>query len=100
MVRRTAMIVARPRERSSSSDVHVNRVSNRAGVAACAATLVLVIEAQRRRPDRPLSRGLCADRAEEAVLFVVWAGGEEQCVGRAVVGRAVTKLERPQAVDG
>src|SRR6266516_5722739 len=46
----------------------------------------------------PLARG--PDRPEEPVALVVGAGGEEERVGRPVVGRSLTELERPQAVDG
>src|SRR5260370_1335139 len=40
-----------------------------------------------------------SEGAEEAVLFVVDSGGEEQGVGRSG-GRVVPEGERPQAVDG
>src|SRR5439155_14665269 len=56
-----------------------------------------------RAPERgPAQRGSSAgrDRPEQAVLLAVRAGGEEECVRRAVVGDcALAELERPEPVD-
>src|SRR6058998_3628245 len=49
-------------------------------------------------PPRPFQSGR-GDRAEEAVVLVVRAGGEEQRVHRTVRRRAVAELQRPQPVD-
>src|SRR4051794_35172933 len=48
----------------------------------------------------PLLRRDRANGAEQAILLVVGPSGEEQRVGGAVVGRALTERERPEAVDG
>src|SRR6266571_7208990 len=40
------------------------------------------------------------ERPEEAVLLVIGARGEEEGIGRTVVGGALAEAERPEALDG
>src|SRR5436190_10567698 len=47
----------------------------------------------------PPRRSGSGDRTEESVRLVVWTGREEERVGRPVVGRPVSELQSPEAVD-